>query len=64
MCQIQIQHLAELIGHLIEAPPGMQFGTVFVERLKIIRKQALSVSHGNCSKIAQISDSVRRDLNW
>ena len=60
--EIQIQHLAELIRHLIAALPGEQFGTVLVERLEILENQALSISHGNYSAIAQISDSVRQDL--
>ena len=55
----QIQHLAELIGHFIAAVPEVWFGTVFVKRLDILKNQALSVSHGNFSEIAQISDSVR-----
>ena len=42
----------------------MQFCTVFVKRLKILKNQALSVSHENYSGIAQISDSVRQDLIW
>ena len=42
----------------------MQFGTVFVKRLEMMKNQAVSVSHGNCSGIAQIFESVRQDLNW
>ena len=62
--EIQIQHSAELIGHLAAALQGVQFGTVFVKGLKIIKNQALSVSHRNYSGIAQISDLGRQDLIW
>ena len=63
--EIQIQHLAELIEHLIAHLPGVQFGIVFVKRLDILKSQALTISHGSYSGIAQISDSVRQDLiSW
>ena len=45
--EIQIQHLAELIGHLIAHLPGVQFRIVFVKRLDILKSQALTVSHGS-----------------
>ena len=60
--KIQIQQLAELIRHLTAALPAMQFCTVFVKRLEILKNQALSVGRENYSGIAQISDSVRQDL--
>ena len=35
---VSIQFLAEFIGHLVAALPGVSFGTIFIERLEILKK--------------------------
>ena len=37
-----IQSLAELIGYLVAAVPGVLFGTIFIKRLEILKIKSLA----------------------
>ena len=38
---VSIQSLAEFIGHLAAAFPGVLFGTIFIKRLGILKMKSL-----------------------
>ena len=39
---VSIQFLAEFIGHLVAALPGVLFGTIFIKRLEILKIKPLA----------------------
>ena len=44
---VSIQSLAEFIGHLVAALPGVLFGTIFVKRLEILKIKSLAKHKGH-----------------
>ena len=59
-----IQSLAELIGHLVAALPGVLFGTIFIKQLKIIKIKSLAKNKGNNAAFIRLTDEVKADIQW
>ena len=59
---VSIQSLAELIGHLVAALPGVLFGTIFIKQLKIIKIKSLAKNKGNYATCIRLTDEVKADI--
>jgi hypothetical protein len=62
--EIQIQKLAELIGNLVAAVPGVEFGRVFIKRLEIFKIKSLVKAKGNYAKNCSLNETVKEDIDW
>ena len=59
-----IRHMAEIIGYLVAAHPGVWVAPVYYKRMEIAKNAALSENCGNFDASMRVPDSVREDLLW
>lgn len=59
-----IRRLAEVIGTLVSACPGVQYGWMYLKNLERGKFLALTYSFGNYEASVQISDIMKTDLLW
>ena len=59
-----IRHMAEIIGYLVAAHPGVWVAPVFCKRMEIAKNKALSENCGNFDAFMRVPDSVQVDLLW
>jgi hypothetical protein len=59
-----IRRVAEIIGYLVAAHPGVWVAPVFYKRLEIAKNDALSKQCGNFDAEITITQCMREDLNW
>ena len=59
-----IRALAMIIGTLVAASPGNEYGELFYKRMEIYKNKALSVNKGDFDRAIMISDYVKEDLKW
>lgn len=59
-----IRTVAALIGKLVAACPGVQYGPVFYIPLEIAKNRALRVNQGSFEGMMHIDEDVRRNLRW
>ena len=61
---VSIQELAELIGSLVSAFPGVQYGKLHYRNLEIQKSDALKKSFGNFSTKIRLSADSLQDIQW
>lgn len=59
-----IRQLAEVIGYLVAAQPGVWVAPLFFKRLEIAKNEALAVRKGDFDAELVVSEQVRSDLLW
>ena len=55
---MSVQGLAELIGHMIAALPGVKFETLLIKRLKILKSKVLAENKGGFSMLTPMPVDV------
>ena len=63
-CNVSIRLLAELIGTLVAADPGVDMGPVFYKRTEIFKNECLQQNKGNFDAKVSISTEAREDIVW
>ena len=61
---VTIQTIAELIGKMVAAVPGVEYGPLFYRRLDNDKSKALKLSKGNYQALMKLSEKVKVDLKW
>ena len=59
-----IQQLAEFIGNVVAAEPGVDYAVLYFKGLEIERNKALRQSRGHYETMITLSDESRDDIQW
>lgn len=59
-----IRQLAEMIGNLVAAEPGVPFAQLFIKPLEIEKDQKLKTFVGSFEAEITLLDSAKSDLRW
>ena len=59
-----IREVASLIGKLLSACNGAEFGRLFYKEIEIEKNRALEANEGNFDRVMMISEGIRECLRW
>lgn len=59
-----ITQVAELIGNLVAACPGVHNGPLYTRQLEVEKTRILSLNGGDYSQSMTLTDEVRNDISW
>ena len=62
--KIKIQSLAELIGVLVAACPGVAYGWLYYKELELVKRRALILYQNNPNKWTLLSEGATQELKW
>lgn len=61
---VSIRHLAEVIGKLVAAQPGVWVAPLFYKRLEIFKNEMLITHKGNYDSVVILTTEAKEDLFW
>jgi hypothetical protein len=61
---LTVRELAELIGQLVAAAPGVEHATLYAKQLEIDKDRSLKANYGQYDSAATLSDMSRQHLRW
>jgi len=59
-----IRFVAKVIGKIVSALPGVEFGKLHYRNLERDKIRALSANNGDYNAIMQLSEGAKKELNW
>lgn len=59
-----IREVAEFVGTLTSACPGVRNGPLYTRQLEVEKQQALVKNHGDYSSLMQFTGDARSDIEW
>lgn len=61
---MRIQNLAECIGVLVAACPGVAYGWLYYKELELVKRCALTLNHNNTKEFTNLSEGALDELKW
>ena len=59
-----IRHVAQVVGSLVAAFPGVKYGSLFYRQVELDRAIALKANRGNYEAHMQLTQRAKDDLGW
>jgi hypothetical protein len=61
---VRIRLMASLIGKLVSACNGAEFGSLYYKDIEIEKNQALKMQAGNFDKCMEVTERIKENLEW
>jgi hypothetical protein len=62
--ECDVREFAKIIGKLVASEPGVQFASLYIKNLEIMKDDLLKQNHGNFDAKMTITMKMKNTLNW